>query len=79
LLETDFINPAKIVTLDRKAHGALLCRAPQEGIVGGLTYDAVIAACALKGKVAAILTFNEHYFLPFAVWGLEIVVPGRGG
>ena len=78
LLEADFINPAKIVTLDRKAYVALLRRAPHDGILGGRTYDAVIVACALKGKVATILTFNEQHFLPFAEWGMAIVVPGKG-
>ena len=77
LLEADFIHPAKIITLDKRAYGVLLRRAPRDGIVGGRTYDAVIAACALKGKVAVILTFNENHFLPFAEWGLEIVVPGK--
>jgi predicted nucleic acid-binding protein len=77
LLEADFIHPAKLVTLDRKAYVTLLRRAPHDGILGGRTYDAVIAACALKGKVATILTFNEQHFLPFAEWGMAIVVPGK--
>src|SRR5262249_55945131 len=65
LLEVNFINSAKIITLDRRAYVTLLRRAPHEDIVGGRTYDAVIAACARKGKAATILTFNEQHFLPF--------------
>ena len=67
----------RIVSLDRRAYIALLRRAPHDGIVGGRTYDAVIAACALKGKTAVILTFNEPHFRPFTAWGIAIVVPGK--
>jgi hypothetical protein len=31
----------------------------------------------MKAKVAVLLTFNAAHFLPFAAWGLEIVVSGR--
>jgi predicted nucleic acid-binding protein len=64
LLEENFISTASIVPLDKRAYLALLRRAPQDGIVGGRTYDAVIAACARKGKIAVILTsLNLSYFV----------------
>jgi hypothetical protein len=54
-----------------------LRRAPQEGIAGGRTYDAVIAECALKARRTALLTFNARHFASCSRLGLEIVVPGR--
>jgi len=53
----------------------LLRGAPEAQISGGQVYDAVIAACARKARVNALLTFNEKHFEPFAGDGLEIVVP----
>lgn len=76
LLEENFMRTARIIPLDKRAYLALLRRAPQDGIVGGRTYDAVIAACALKAKSPVILTFNAAHFLSFTAWELMIVVPG---
>ena len=66
-----------IVALDGRSYRTILRRAPHESIIGGRIYDAVIATCPMKAKVAVLLTFNEAHFLPFAAWGLEIVIPGR--
>jgi predicted nucleic acid-binding protein len=77
LLEANFITATRIVALAGRAYRTLLRRAPHEGIVGGRIYDTVIATCAMKAKVAVLLTFNETHFLPFTAWGLEIVIPGR--
>lgn len=78
LLESNFMSAARIVALDAKSYRTLLRRAPDEGIAGGRTYDAVIAACALKAKTAVLLTFNKGHFLSFVERGIEIVVPGKG-
>lgn len=77
LLEANFIAVGRIVALDGGGYVALLHRSPQEGIAGGRTYDAVIAACVPRRKGAAILTFNPSHFASFARRGLEVVVPGR--
>src|SRR5574341_1204230 len=58
LLEANFIRAARIVALDARAYRTLLRSSPGAGILGGRTYDAVIAACALKTKGKALLTFN---------------------
>jgi len=76
LVEENFIQAARIVALDARGYPTLVRRARDEGIRGGRTYDAVIAACALKARAAVLLTFNKDHFLPFADRGLEIVVPG---
>jgi predicted nucleic acid-binding protein len=75
LLEANFMSVARIVALDGKSYRTLLRRAPDDGIAGGRTYDAVIAACAFKAKATVLLTFNESHFLSFVERGMEIVVP----
>jgi predicted nucleic acid-binding protein len=75
LLEANFLQGVKVVALGASAYGILLRRAPDADISGGQTYDAVIAACARKARVNALLTFNEKHFAPFAGDDLEIVVP----
>jgi predicted nucleic acid-binding protein len=77
LVETNFIQAARIITLDVRSYRTFLRRARDEGIRGGRTYDAVIATCALKARASALLTFNKTHFLSFAERGIEIVVPGE--
>jgi len=78
LLEGNFVGAARIVALSGQSYRALLRRARDDGIAGGLTYDAVIAACAFEAKATSLLTFNERHFLPFAERGMKIVVPREG-
>ena len=78
LLEANFMALNRIVAPDGKSYRNLLRRAPDDGIDGGRTYDAVIALCALKARATVLLTFNESHFQSFAATGLEIVVPGTG-
>ena len=40
--------------------------ARQLGVVGGQTYDALIAASALKARAAALVTWNVRNFAPFS-------------
>ena len=75
LLDSNFISTTKIAVLDGKSYQTLLRQAPAEGIVGGQTYDAVIASCALHAKVTTLLTFNEQHFAPFRAKGIAVVVP----
>ena len=53
----------------------LLDRAPGEGVLGGRTYDAIIAACARKGKAGELMTLNLGHFEQFAGEGLRVVSP----
>ena len=75
LLEGNWLDSARVVALDAVGYRSLLRRAGKEGISGGRTYDAVIAACALKAKAAVLLTFNAHHFASFEASGLRLVVP----
>ncbi len=75
LLEENFLRGVKVVALGAVAYGALLRGAPDAHISGGQTYDAVIAACARKARVNALITFNEKHFELFAGEDLDIIVP----
>lgn len=74
LLEANFLEGSTLVALDGPSYRSLLYRSKEKGISGGRIYDAVIAACAVKGRATAILTFNDEHFRPFAE-DLELVVP----
>jgi predicted nucleic acid-binding protein len=76
LLDASFIQLGRIVALDAGAYRTLIRRAPLDGVSGGRTYDAVIAACAFRARAATVLTFNQQHFSQFEAAGLEIVVPG---
>ena len=39
------------------------------------TYDAIIAACAVKAQAAVLLTFNASHFQSFDTGSVRIVVP----
>ncbi len=75
MLETNFMSLGTVVALDAAAHQSLLREAPADQIAGGRIYDAVVAACALRANVAALLTFNASHFAIYAGRGIEIVVP----
>jgi predicted nucleic acid-binding protein len=79
LIEANFIESRRMITLEARSYRTVLRRIRDEGIHGGRTYDAIIAACALKAHATtALLTFNKAHFLSFEERGLTIVVPGEG-
>lgn len=75
LLEENFMRAVKVVGLGAANYRTLLRGAPDAGVSGGRVYDAVIAACARKARVDALLTFNEKHFASFGGADLEIIVP----
>lgn len=75
LIDANFAGPGRIVALDGRGYVALLRSSPDDAIAGGRVYDAVIAHCAVKGRAAALLTFNAGHFASVAGPDLEIVVP----
>lgn len=51
-----------VIALDGDEYADALGAAAGAGIVGGCTYDALLAHCALKAKAEAIYTWNlRHY------------------
>jgi hypothetical protein len=59
----------------REAGLEFLRGAAADGIAGGRIYDAVIAGCARRGGVDAVLTFNERDYASLASHGIALVIP----
>ena len=74
LLETNW-GEAEIVTLAPSEHWKALRAARDQSVAGGAVYDALIAACAVKGRVRTLLTWNLAHFERFAGPGLEVAAP----
>jgi predicted nucleic acid-binding protein len=76
LLEMNFVEQARLVSLKAEDYVSLLRSAPTGGVEGGRIYDAVIFDCALRAGAAVLLTLNERHFRPFQSTSLKVVVPG---
>ena len=75
LLEANFISRRHVVALDGRGYTDMLRGAPELGIEGGRTYDAVIAHCAIRARAAHLLTWNEEDFLAWEGKPFQVVVP----
>jgi predicted nucleic acid-binding protein len=74
VLDANFARGRSIIALDGSEYADLLRWAPDAPVVGGRAYDAVVARCAAKGRVSALLTFNDKHFNSFTV-DFDVVVP----
>ena len=54
-----------------------LKEAEHRGMIGGRTYDVLIAVAALKARSETLLTWNLRDFLPFQN-EIEVLAPGQG-
>ena len=61
LLEANW-RQTPVVHLTSAETWRALRRAQRRGVIGGQTYDLLIAACALKAGAATILTWNVRHF-----------------
>jgi predicted nucleic acid-binding protein len=52
------------IALDAQEYWAAIANAADSGVLGGLTYDALLARCALKAKAETIYTWNIAHFQP---------------
>jgi predicted nucleic acid-binding protein len=50
------------VALDAEEYWEAISGAAESGVLGGLTYDALLARCALKARVETIYTWNIGHF-----------------
>ena len=57
---------ASVVHLTAEETWRTLREAPRLGIIGGQTYDALIAAAAIKAEASVLLTWNLRNFSQFA-------------
>jgi predicted nucleic acid-binding protein len=74
-MEANFMRPVKVVALAAEDYSAILRGAPAAGTSGGRIYDAIIAACAHRGNVGTLLTFNDSHFRPLERPDMTVVVP----
>jgi predicted nucleic acid-binding protein len=54
------------VALTRREYRAAIGRSAEQGVTGGRLYDALILACGIKSRAAAIYTLNERDFVGLA-------------
>jgi predicted nucleic acid-binding protein len=50
------------IALDAEEYWAAIADAATTGVVGGLTYDALLGRCALKARAETIYTWNVGHF-----------------
>ncbi|MGA9797916.1 MAG: PIN domain-containing protein [Terriglobales bacterium] len=58
----DMAQRLTFIALDAEEYWEAIANAAESGVVGGLTYDALLARCALKAKVETIYTWNIGHF-----------------
>lgn len=75
LLDANFLAGHKLIALGEADYRRLVKDASVQGVIGGRTYDWVIAACATKARAAVLLTFNARDFESLPLVGLQILVP----
>jgi predicted nucleic acid-binding protein len=62
-----------LITLNEQEYVSALELASSETIVGGATYDALIAHCALKARADTLLTWNVRDFIRFGPAIVQLV------
>jgi predicted nucleic acid-binding protein len=63
-----------LVHLTGREVWSVLRRASTRGVVGGRTYDLLLAMAALKAKAATLLTWNVKHFEPFKD-DIDVITP----
>jgi predicted nucleic acid-binding protein len=66
---------AEVVSLSPTEYWKALSDSVAAGITGGRAYDALIAACAVKGRASQLLTWNVGHFQGLGLEGLEARSP----
>ena len=77
ILERSLHERVTVVGLEADEGWRCLEDLVHSSIAGGTSYDGLILACARKGGVARLLTFNPSHFERLGFEGIEVVVPGR--
>jgi predicted nucleic acid-binding protein len=62
LINENIVSIGKIVSLTPAEYGFTIKQISELGLVGGITYDALIAKVAQKSKVERMLTLNIEHF-----------------
>ena len=64
----------KIVSLTAAEYSSVIKKISERGLVGGITYDALIAKVAEKSKVERLMTLNPGHFKQVWPEGDKIIV-----
>ena len=64
----------KIVSLTAAEYSSTIKKISERGLIGGITYDALIAKVAEKSKVEQLLTLNSDHFKRVWPEGEKIIV-----
>ncbi len=75
LLVDTFRGRVRVVGLDADDAWSLLSQVVTNGVSGGATYDAHIAACARKGGAGRLATFNRRHFERLDLGAVALWVP----
>jgi predicted nucleic acid-binding protein len=62
LIQQNVLNVCEVVSLSDKDYARVINDLAEEGISGGVTYDALIIYAALKAEVEQVVTLNEKDF-----------------
>ena len=79
LLSTNFQHGARVVALEGEMMWTFMSALPERAVRGGLSYDAHVAECALKGRTTVLLTFNTRHFERFESTSMTIKDPRAMG
>jgi predicted nucleic acid-binding protein len=74
LIHENVETAARIVPLTAAEYSSTIKKISEMGLVGGITYDALIAKVAEKSKVEQILTLNPDHFKRVWPEGEKIIV-----
>jgi predicted nucleic acid-binding protein len=58
----DMARRLTFIALDSEEYWETITNAAASGVLGGLTYDALLARCAIKAKAETIYTWNLGHF-----------------
>ena len=77
LLQENFVKNFEVASFTAKQYGTLITRAGQAGWVGGLLFDALHVACAVKTDVERLYSWNARHLQTVApeAFRSRIVVP----
>ena len=62
LIDENIVSISKTVSLTPAEYCSIIKQISEFGLVGGITYDALIAKAAQKSKVEQLLTLNLEHF-----------------
>jgi predicted nucleic acid-binding protein len=62
LFLSDIAKRLTFIALEAEEYWSVIAAAAETGIVGGTTYDAILARCAIKAKAEVIYTWNVAHF-----------------